>query len=37
VAEDRETGERIEVYGVYHDEYVLHEGEWLLSARNTGR
>jgi hypothetical protein len=33
VAEDRETGERIEVYGVYHDEYVVHGGKWLFSAR----
>jgi hypothetical protein len=34
VAEDRETREWIEVYGVYHDEYVLHEGKWLFSNRD---
>lgn len=33
LAEERETGAWIEVYGVYYDEYVLHHGAWLFSRR----
>jgi hypothetical protein len=34
VAEDAQTGEWIEIYGVYHDTYVLQAGRWLFSARD---
>jgi hypothetical protein len=33
-AEDGETGEWIEIYGVYHDTYVWQEGRWLFSTRD---
>jgi SnoaL-like domain len=33
VAEERQTGEWVEVYGVYYDEYERHEGSWLFSRR----
>lgn len=33
VAEDAKTGDWIEFYGVYNDEYVLLEDRWLFSRR----
>ncbi len=34
VAEDRQTGDWLEVFGIYHDEYALHGGNWLFSRRH---
>ena len=34
VAEERETGEWIEHYGLYEDEYALFEGTWRFSRRH---
>jgi hypothetical protein len=33
VAEDRQTRDWIEVFGLYHDEYARHDGTWLFSRR----
>ena len=33
VSEDRDTGEWIEFYGMYHDDYVLFEGGWRFASR----
>jgi hypothetical protein len=33
VSEDRQTQEWMEVYGLYHDEYALYQGNWLFSRR----
>jgi hypothetical protein len=34
VAQERETGEWIEHYGVYEDDYALFEGTWRFSRRH---
>jgi hypothetical protein len=34
VAEDRDTGDWIEFYGVYRDEYALFEGTWRFARRH---
>jgi hypothetical protein len=34
VAEERDTGEWIEHYGLYEDEYALFEGTWRFSKRH---
>ncbi|MGO8859493.1 MAG: nuclear transport factor 2 family protein [Acidimicrobiales bacterium] len=34
VAQERETGEWIEHYGLYEDEYALFEGTWRFSRRH---
>jgi hypothetical protein len=34
VVEDAATGEWIEFYGVYQDEYTLFEGEWRFARRH---
>jgi SnoaL-like domain len=34
VAEDGETGDWVEFYGVYRDEYELFEGSWRFSLRH---
>jgi hypothetical protein len=31
--EERESGTWNEIYGIYYDEYKLHEGSWLFSKR----
>lgn len=33
VSEDAKSGEWIEFYGTYDDEYALHEGSWRFSRR----
>jgi hypothetical protein len=34
VAEDRETGDWVEFYGTYEDEYAVFEGTWRFSSRH---
>jgi hypothetical protein len=34
VAEDRETGDWVEFYGTYRDEYAVYEGAWRFSSRH---
>ena len=34
VAEDRESGEWVEFYGTYQDEYAVHEGTWRFASRH---
>jgi hypothetical protein len=34
VAEDRETGDWLEFYGVYRDEYAIFEDTWRFAARH---
>ena len=34
VAEDRETGDWVEFYGVYRDEYAVFEGTWRFARRH---
>lgn len=33
VAEDRETGDWVEFYGTYRDEYSVYEGTWRFASR----
>ena len=34
VGEERDTGEWVEAYGIYSDEYACVEGSWLFSRRD---
>ena len=34
VAEDRETGDWVEFYGTYRDEYAVFDGEWRFASRH---
>ena len=34
VAEDRESGEWVEFYGTYQDEYAVYEGSWRFAGRH---
>jgi hypothetical protein len=33
IAEDRDTGELLTFYGMYHDDYALVDGAWLFTHR----
>jgi hypothetical protein len=34
VAEERESGDWVEFYGTYEDEYAVHEGTWRFARRH---